>query len=69
MEKPSEQRGGTRPDDEEARAKGEWAETAQEGIDPHAGDHADAVTDGGPDVREGAEPDLKDAPAAAQRDR
>jgi hypothetical protein len=36
MEKPSEQRGGTKPDDEEARAKGEWAETAQEGIDPHA---------------------------------
>jgi hypothetical protein len=110
MEKPSEQRGGTRPDDEEARAKGEWAETAQEGIvpaglggsdapdelldedpqlgsaalgrtarddepatergiDPNAGDNADAVTDGGPEVPEGAEPDLKDAPATAPRDR
>jgi hypothetical protein len=108
MEKPSEQRGGTTPDDEEAREKGEWAETAQEGIvpaelggsdapqemldedpqlgsaalgrtatddepatsagiDPHAGDNADAVTDGGPELPEGAEPDLKDV-AAASRD-
>ena len=108
MENPSERRGGTRPDDEEARAKGEWAETAQEGvvpaelggsdapdelldedpqlgsaavgrpaadetpateagIDPHAGDAADAVTDGGTEPPDGAEPDLKDA-AAAQRE-
>jgi hypothetical protein len=110
MEKPSEQRGGTKPDDDEARAKGEWAETAQEGIvpaelggsdapeelldedpelgrgalgraarsdepatgsgiDPHAGDDADAVTDGGPELPDAAEPDLKDAPGAAQRHR
>jgi hypothetical protein len=34
MEKPSEQRGGTTPGDAEAAAKGEWAETAQEGIVP-----------------------------------
>jgi hypothetical protein len=33
-EKPSEQRGGTTPGDAEARAKGEWAGTAQEGIVP-----------------------------------
>jgi len=108
MDKPSERRGGTRPDDEEARAKGPWAETAQEGvvpaelggsdapgelldedpqlgsaalgrpadddapateagIDPRAGDAADAVTDAGPEPPEGAEPDLKDV-AAAQRE-
>ena len=108
MDKPSERRGGRRPDDEEARAKGPWAETAQEGvvpaelggsdapdelldedpqlgsaalgrpadddapateagIDPHAGDAADAVTDAGAEPPEGAEPDLKDA-AAAQRE-
>ena len=32
--KPSEQRGGTTPDAAEARAKGEWAGTAAEGIVP-----------------------------------
>ena len=32
--KPSEQRGGTTPDEAEAREKGEWAETAEEGIVP-----------------------------------
>jgi hypothetical protein len=108
MENPSERRGGTRPDDEEARAKGEWAETAQEGvvpaelggsdapdelldddpqlgssvagrpaaddapatasgINPHAGDAADAVTAGGAEPPDDAEPDLKDA-VAAQRE-
>ena len=40
----------------------------EEGIDPAAGDRADAVTDGGPHVPEGAEPDLKDAPTAAAQD-
>jgi hypothetical protein len=34
QEKPSEQRGGTTPDEAEARDKGEWAETADEGIVP-----------------------------------
>jgi hypothetical protein len=95
---PSERRIANKPGDAEAREKGEWASTAQEGIvpaeqggsdapsdlqgaDPElssevtgrpgtkeaseidltAGDRADAVTDGGPDVPEGAEPDLKDA--------
>ena len=31
------------------------------GIDPHGGDGADATSDGGPDVPDGVEPDLKDA--------
>jgi hypothetical protein len=33
----------------------------EEGIDPSAGDRADAVTDAGPDLPDDAEPDLKDA--------
>jgi hypothetical protein len=105
--KPSEQRGGTTPDAAEAREKGAWAGTAdegvvppelggsdapremladdpqlassvlgrttgsdepatEEGIDLEAGDHADAVTDGGPEVPDDAEPDLKDVGAAAR---
>ena len=32
--KPSEQRGGTTPGEEEARKKGEWAATAQDGLVP-----------------------------------
>jgi hypothetical protein len=107
-QKPSEQRGGTTPDAAEAREKGRWADTADEGIvpaelggsdapremladDPElgsavlgrttgsdepatdsgvdltAGDHADAVTDGGPEVPQDAEPDLKDVVAAARQ--
>ena len=99
---PSEQRGGTTPDEAEIREKGAWAETAAEGIvpaelggsdapremlaedpqlgspvlgettgsdepatesgvDPGAGDEADATADGGPEPPEGAEPDQKDA--------
>ena len=110
-QKPSEQRGGSTPDEAEARDKGEWAATSdegvvpaelggsdapremleddpelesavlgettgsdepatEEGIDRTAGDSADAVTDGGPDVPEGAEPDTKDiGQAPQQRDR
>ena len=101
-QKPSEQRGGTTPGDEEAREKGPWAAKAQDGVvdaelggsdapremldeDPElgsdvlgrtaasdepateggvdlsAGDQADATTDGGPDVPDDVEPDLKDA--------
>jgi hypothetical protein len=109
--KPSEQRGGSTPDEAEAREKGEWGARAAEGvvpadlggsdapremldddpqlesevlgrttgsdepateqgIDREAGDSADAATDGGPDLPEEAEPDLKDAGAAARdRDR
>ena len=103
---PSEQRGGTTPDDAEIREKGPWSETAEEGIVPaeeggsdapremlaedpelgsevlgrttgsdepatesgvdlSAGANADAVTDAGPELAEGVEPDLKDAAAAA----
>jgi hypothetical protein len=106
-QKPSEQRGGTTPDEAEAREKGEWAGRADEGVVPadlggsdapremlaedpelgssvlgrttgsdepatdsgidlSAGDNADAVTDGGPDVPADAEPDLKDVGAAAR---
>jgi hypothetical protein len=36
------------------------------GIDLSAGDRADATTDGGQAVPEGAEPDLRDATAAAR---
>jgi hypothetical protein len=106
--KPSEQRGGSTPDESEASEKGSWAGMASEGIvpaelggsdaprdmlgedpelgsavlgvttgsdepatedgiDPTAGDDADATTDGGPDLPEGVEPDLKDAATAASR--
>jgi hypothetical protein len=105
---PSEQRGGTTPDEAEAKEKGQWAGTAAEGIvpaddggsdappdmladDPQlgsdvlgkttgsdepatdtgvtagAGDRADATTDGGVTPPDDAEPDLKDAQAAANR--
>ena len=37
------------------------------GIDPGAGDEADATTDAGPELPEGAEPDLKDAAAARRQ--
>ena len=77
--------------------KGEWAETAdegvvpdelgtgdeddavlgrttgsdepatEEGIDLSAGDDADATSDGGVELPEGAEPDLKDAAEAARK--
>jgi hypothetical protein len=107
-QKPSEQRGGTTPDEDEARAKGEWAAQAdegvvpaelggsdaprelldedpelgsdvlgtttgsdepatEEGIDLSAGDSADATSDGGVELPDGAEPDLKDAMGAHQR--
>ena len=100
-QKPSEQRGGPTPDEAEAREKGPWAGTADEGVVPaelggsdapremlaedpqldssvlgqttgsdepateggidlNAGDDADATSDGGPDLPEGAEPDTKD---------
>jgi hypothetical protein len=106
--KPSEQRGGSTPDEAEARAKGQWAATADEGIvpaelggsdaprallsedpelgsavlgettgsdepatesgiDESSGDNADATSDGGPELSDGAEPDLRDAAAAKTR--
>jgi len=107
-QRPSEQRGGTTPDETEGQRKGEWADTAAEGvvpadlggsdaspemlaedpelgssvlgrttrsdepatehgIDPSGGDDADAVSDGGPDLPENDEPDLKDIGAASRR--
>jgi hypothetical protein len=39
----------------------------ESGIDPGAGDQADATADGGPQLPPGAEPDLKDAAAAPRR--
>ncbi len=38
----------------------------EQGVDPRGGDEADAVTDGGAEVPEGVEPDLKDVGAAAR---
>jgi hypothetical protein len=102
IDRPTEQRGGAPPGEQEAREKGPWAARARDGvvppelggsdaaseqlaedpelgsavlggpasseapatesgIDPHAGDHADATADGGTEVPAGAEPDLKDA--------
>ena len=37
------------------------------GVDPHGGDRADATTDGGPELPEGAEPDLKDIAAGGRQ--
>ena len=39
----------------------------EDGIDRSAGDRADATDDGGPDLPESAEPDLKDIAGAARR--
>jgi hypothetical protein len=106
-EKPSEQRGGTVPGEQEAREKGPWGGTAGEGIvpaelggsdapdemlsdedagysdaalgrttgsnepatdggiDPAAGDAADATTQGGPELPERGEVDTKDVAQAA----
>jgi hypothetical protein len=43
------------------------APATESGIDPHAGDRADATADGGADVPAGAEPDLKDAARGPRR--
>jgi hypothetical protein len=47
-----------------SEALGETTGTDETAVDPGAGDRADATTQGGPDVPEGQEPDLKDAPHA-----
>ena len=39
----------------------------EDGVDLHAGDHADATSDGGPSVPGGVEPDLRDAAASKTR--
>ena len=46
---------------------GSGESATEEGIDARGGDHADATTDGGPEVPEGAEPDLKDAAGGARQ--
>jgi hypothetical protein len=46
------------------RTTGSDEPATEDGIDPAGGDHADATTDGGPDLPEGTEPDLKDAATA-----
>ena len=43
--KPSEQRGGTTPDEAEARAKGQWAAQADEGVVPAELGGSDAPRD------------------------
>jgi hypothetical protein len=106
--KPSEQRGGPTPGEQEARQKGPWAARADEGVvpaelggsdapremlpddpqlgssvlgattgseepatesgvDPRAGDNADATSHGGPHRPEGVEPDLKDAASPSRQ--
>jgi hypothetical protein len=45
------------------RTTGSDEPATEAGIDREAGDLADAVTDGGPEVPEGVEPDFKDATA------
>ena len=54
-------------DDDDSGPVGRLAESqepaTEEGVDPHGGDQADAVRDGGPEVPEDVEPDLKDAAA------
>jgi hypothetical protein len=46
------------------RTTGSDEPATDEGVDLSAGDNADAVTDGGAEVPEDAEPDLKDIGAA-----
>jgi hypothetical protein len=43
------------------------APATETGLDPHGGDQADATTHGGPEVPDGAEPDLKDAAAGPRQ--
>jgi hypothetical protein len=49
------------------RTTGDDEPATEEGIDADAGDRADATTDGGAEPPTDAEPDLKDAQAAANR--
>jgi hypothetical protein len=49
------------------RTTGSDEPATDEGIDRGGGDRADATSDGGPEVPDDAEPDLKDV-GAAQRD-
>ena len=51
----------------EGRVTGSDEPATEEGVDLSAGDEADATSDGGADLPEDAEPDLKDAMGAHQR--
>jgi hypothetical protein len=55
---------GTGP---EGRVTGSDEPATEEGVDLDAGDQADATSDGGVELPEGAEPDLKDAMGAHNR--
>ena len=57
MAKPSEQRGGTTAGDAEKRAKGEWVDTAAEGIVPPELGGSDAP----PELQDDADPEYSDA--------
>lgn len=48
------------------RTTGSDEPATEEGIDLSAGDNSDAASDGGPDVPDGAEPDMKDMGAASR---
>jgi hypothetical protein len=41
------------------------APATEDGIDPEGGDEADATAQGGPDLEDGVEPDLRDAGLAS----
>jgi hypothetical protein len=49
------------------RTTGSDEPATDSGVELSGGDHADAVTDGGPDLPPDAEPDLKDVGAAARQ--
>ena len=49
------------------RTTGSDEPATETGVDMSGGDNADATTDGGPELPEHAEPDLKDAATAARR--
>jgi hypothetical protein len=57
----------TEGDGPEGRVTGSDEPATEEGVDLNAGDDADATSDGGVELPEGAEPDLKDAMGAHNR--
>jgi hypothetical protein len=60
----SREGGGDGP---EGRTTGSDEPATEEGIDLSAGENADATSDGGVELPEGGEPDLKDAMGAHHR--
>ena len=50
------------------RTTGSDEPATEDGVDLSAGDDADATSDGGAELPEDAEPDLKDIGAASRRD-